>query len=79
MHHIYRVNCFAQTCSKCRKAVFVKTSLLGDRLYVCSPMPKKHKEIDARDCGEFRCSEYGEYLYCQDCSGGAPVKRLRRY
>ena len=79
MKHMYRVNCFAKTCKNCSKAVFVKTSILGDKLYMCSAINKKHKEIKARDCGEFRCNEYGEYLLCQECSGGAPVKRLKRY
>ena len=52
MHHIYRVHCFTKTCKNCNKAVFVKNSFWGDRLYVCSPIPKKHKEKDGRDCGE---------------------------
>lgn len=78
-HHIYRVHCFTKTCKNCSKAVFIKNNFLGDRLYTCAPVPKKHKEKDARDCGEFRCSDYGEFSLCENCSGGAPVKRLRRY
>jgi len=79
MHHIYRVHCFTKTCRECSKAVFVKENFWGDKLYMCSETNKKHKEIDARDCGGFRCNQYGEYLLCQNCGGGAPVKRLRRY
>lgn len=79
MHNIYRVNCFGKTCRHCSNSVFIKDSILGDRLYMCSVINKKHKEIDARDCNAFRCNEQGKYLYCEECNAGAPVKRLRRY
>ena len=79
MHHIYRVRCFTKTCRNCNNAVFVKNGFWGDRLYMCPASPKKHKEIDGRDCGKFRCSDYGEFSLCKECSGGAPIKRLRRY
>ena len=79
MSDIHRVWCINVNCEKCRKAVFVKTGILGDRYYSCPPIPKKHKVIDARNCMEFRCSEKDEYSLCEHCSGGAPVKRLRRY
>ena len=44
MHHIYRGHCFTKTCKNCSKAVFIKNNFLGDRLYKCAPIPKKHKE-----------------------------------
>ena len=67
-----RVNCFTADCSCCKKGVKVGETFLGSEpLYVCEVHPKKHKNIDAEECGAFRCNNAGsKAVLCQDCRKG---------
>ena len=71
---IKRIACYFSGCSKCINHTFVKKSLMGERLYVCEFMPKKHKEIDGNKCKDFRCKDAGESILCDKCSRGEDVK-----
>lgn len=73
---ITRINCVTANCEKCINRVFIKKNYWGEKLYTCPYNPKKHKAIDANDCGGFRC-EGDEYsLLCKRCSGGKSVEKV---
>jgi len=65
-----RVNCILAGCNNCAKGVRVGESLFGDDLYRCSAYRNKHKKIDARDCGAFRCNTPNDGILCKDCRKG---------
>lgn len=71
---IKRINCYFSGCSKCINCTLVKKTLLGERLYVCKTMQKKHKEIEGNKCKDFRCKDAGESILCDNCSRGEDVK-----
>jgi len=67
---IARVNCFTAGCSNCERAIMVKKNYWGEQLYICDAYQKKHKEIDARDCGNFRCDGNRHLILCKKCRKG---------
>lgn len=73
---INRVNCFTATCEKCEHHVFVRRNFWNVKLYTCPYLPKQHKAIDGRDCGNFRCIEDYNWLMCEECSRGEPVAKV---
>lgn len=63
-----RVNCFTAGCSTCCSGIKV-----SDSKYTCKYNPTHHKEIDGRDCGEFRCNKSGsKFMLCRKCRKGKP-------
>ena len=66
-----RVGCFTAGCDICSNAVLVgKTFYWEEPLYSCRAYRKKHKKIDAKDCGEFRCNRESYMALCDDCRRG---------
>ena len=67
-----RINCVTADCSCCQNGVRAgETFYWGDPLYICKAYPKKHKKIDAEDCGAFRCNKSdSKGILCQDCRKG---------
>lgn len=67
-----RVSCLTANCSYCQHGIKAgKTFYWGDALYICKAHPKKHKKIDAEDCGEFRCNKSKDYsILCRNCRRG---------
>ena len=64
-----RVFCTTAGCNICSNAVRVGENFFGEDLYRCSAYRRKHKKIDARDCGAFRCNE-PRWTICQNCRKG---------
>lgn len=69
-----RINCYFASCMKCINHVYVKKTLMGERLYTCKHVPKKHKAIDGNVCKDFRCKDDGESILCERCCKGEDVK-----
>lgn len=66
-----RVNCYTAGCDTCSNAVLVgKTFYWEEPLYSCCAYRKKHKKIDAEDCGAFRCNGERNILLCNNCRKG---------
>lgn len=66
-----RVECHNAGCHNCEKSAYAgKTLIFGDKLYTCSANPMKHKEVNARDCNQFRCNNPNEWNFCRDCRKG---------
>ena len=65
-----RISCSSAGCSTCVNGIYVGDSWFwGDELYVCQAYNKKHKEVSAKDCGQFACRASGEYDMCESCRG----------
>lgn len=67
---IKRINCNIATCARCQNHIFVRKGLWGHNLYICPYYPKKHIEIEAQNCGYFKCGEYNDSKRCTECNKG---------
>ena len=60
-------NCFTANCDKCKNHILIKKNYWGDKIYTCNFYQKKHKAIDADDCGNFKCNTFDKGILCRDC------------
>ena len=59
------VNCTYMGCNICKRAVKI-----AENKYICESYPKKHKQINARECSAFICKKRDDsYPLCRDCNG----------
>lgn len=65
-----RVWCFDVGCNCCSRGTLVGQSITGKNLYSCSVLENRHKKIDGRDCGAFRCNRHINACKIGECRRG---------
>lgn len=74
---IRRINCFAD-CENCVNAVLVKKNYWGEKIFECNAVSRRHKAINADDCGAFNCRDNDGSLLCRSCMSGEPTKLYQK-
>lgn len=66
-----RVSCFTKNCKDCTEGTCVGSDKKGNKLYCCpSHADERHREIAARECKHFRCSNPNKGILCENCGKG---------